>query len=97
MVEYGAEGLLYATNSLTFSNNVLKNTLPKATGILDLGGVPVTGSGNSFDPSITTPVSPPSLNQLTTDATTPPITTPPVTTPPVTTPPVTTPPARRRR
>ena len=65
MVAYGEEGLTYPTNSFVFSKNTLQNTLPGGYGILDPNGVPVTGSGNVFDPSITQPVSPPSANQLT--------------------------------
>ena len=65
MVAYGEEGLAWPTNSLAFINNTMQNTLPNATGILDPNGVPVTGSGNVFDPSITEPVSPSSANQLT--------------------------------
>jgi hypothetical protein len=64
MFAYGEEGLTYPTNSLTFINNKMQNTLMNATGILDPNGVPVVGKGNSFDPSITTRVSPPSANQL---------------------------------
>ncbi len=65
MFAYGEEGLTYPANSLTFINNKMQNSLPNATGILDPNGVAVVGSGNSFDPSITTRVSPPSANQLT--------------------------------
>lgn len=65
MFAYGEEGLTYPTNSLTFANNKMHGTLANATGIFDPNGVAVTGSGNSFDPSITTEVSPPSASQLT--------------------------------
>jgi hypothetical protein len=64
MFAYGEEGLTYPKNSLTFTNNKMQNALGNATGILDPNGVAVTGSGNSFVPSITTRVSPPSANQL---------------------------------
>jgi len=65
MFACGEEGLTYPTNSLAFINNTMQNTLANATGIFDPSGVPVIGSGNSFDPSITTQVNPPSANQLT--------------------------------
>ncbi len=65
MFAYGEEGLTYPTNSLTFINNKMQNTLANATGILDPNGVPVVGNGNSFDASITMRVSLPSANQLT--------------------------------
>ena len=64
MFAYGEEGLTYPKNSLTFTNNKMQNALGNATGILDPHGVAVTGTGNSFDSSITTQVSPPSANQL---------------------------------
>ncbi len=65
MVDYGEEGLTYPTNSLVFINNQMQNTLPNAIGINDPNGVAVVGNGNTFAPSITTLVNPPSANQLT--------------------------------
>ena len=65
MFAYGEEGLTYATNSLAFINNQMQNTLPNAIGIKDPNGVAVVGNGNTFAPSITTQVNPPSANQLT--------------------------------
>ncbi len=65
MFSYGEEGLTYPTNSLVFINNQMQNTLPNAIGINDPNGVAVVGNGNSFAPSITTQVNPPSTNQLT--------------------------------
>ncbi len=65
MFSYGEEGLTYPTNSLAFINNQMQNTLPNAIGINDPNGVAVVGNGNTFAPSITTQVSPPSANQLT--------------------------------
>lgn len=43
----------------------MQNTLLNAIGIADPNGVAVVGSGNAFDPSITTQVNPASANQLT--------------------------------
>ena len=65
IVDYGAEGLTYPTNSFVFINNRMQNTLPNAIGINDPNGVAVVGNGNTFAPSITTLVNPPSANQLT--------------------------------
>ena len=64
MFSYGEEGLTYPTDSLVFINNQMQNTLPNAIGINDPNGVAVVGSGNTFAPSITTQVNPPSANQL---------------------------------
>ena len=64
MFSYGEEGLTYPTNSLAFINNQMQNTLPNAIGINDPNGVAVVGNGNTFAPSITTLVNPPSANQL---------------------------------
>ena len=64
VVDYGAEGLTYPTNSFVFINNQMQNTLPNAIGINDPNGIPVVGSGNVFASSITTLVNPPSANQL---------------------------------
>ena len=57
--------MTYPTNSLAFINNQMQNTLPNAIGINDPNGVAVVGNGNTFAPSITTLVNPPSANQLT--------------------------------
>ena len=65
IVDYGAEGLTYPTNSFVFINNQMQNTLPNAIGINDPNGVAVVGNGNTFAPSITTQVNPSSANQLT--------------------------------
>ncbi len=64
---YGEEGLIYPTNSITFMNNVMDNTLTDAIGIYDnpSAPVPVVGSGNTFANSIATQVDPASANQLT--------------------------------
>ena len=65
IVDYGAEGLTYPTNSFVFMNNQMQNTLPNAIGINDPNGIPVVGNGNVFASSIATLVNPASANQLT--------------------------------
>ncbi len=65
IVDYGAEGLTYPTNSFVFMNNQMQNTLPNAIGINDPYGIPVVGNGNVFASSIATLVNPASANQLT--------------------------------
>jgi hypothetical protein len=67
MFAYGEEGLVYSVNSINFSNNTMENSgVPGAIAIYDNPGapVPVEGSNNTFDPSLTE-VDPASANQLT--------------------------------
>jgi hypothetical protein len=74
MVEYGAEGLIYGSNSLSVSNNTFISTgLSGAIGIYDAYGTPVQLSNNIFQ-GVATPVYPP------TAAATPSTDTPPVVT-----------------
>jgi hypothetical protein len=61
-------------------------------GAIVVGGLLLSGGGDSTSSTLTTPTTPTTSTSTTPPVTTPPATTPPVTTPPVTTPPVTTPP-----
>jgi hypothetical protein len=64
---YGEEGIIYALNSITFSNNVMDNSgISGALAIYDnpSAPVPVKGSGNTFASSLTE-VDPASADQLT--------------------------------
>jgi hypothetical protein len=63
---YGEEGIKFAVNNITFSNNVMNNTgVSGAIAIYDnpSSPVPVQGNGNSFASSLTE-VDPASANQL---------------------------------
>ena len=57
MVAYGEEGLSFANNGLTVSNNIFINSAPNATGIYDPKCVPVQLTGNTFQ-GVATPVDP---------------------------------------
>ena len=59
MFAYGEEGLIYPTNSISFSNNMMDNTVPAIAAILDPADIPITGSGNIFSDTIN-PISTPS-------------------------------------
>jgi hypothetical protein len=66
MFAYGEEGLIYQTNSLTFMDNTMENTLGGAIGIYENSNppIPVIGSGNTFAASIATQVDPTSADEL---------------------------------
>jgi hypothetical protein len=57
MVAYGEEGLSFANNGLSLSNNVFINSAPNATGIYDPKCVPVQLTSNTFQ-GVATPVNP---------------------------------------
>jgi hypothetical protein len=74
MVDYGTEGLVYDSNSLSVSNNTFISTGPQATGIYDPYAIPVQLSNNTFQ-GVATPVDPASaVSNPSTD--TPPVVTP---------------------
>ncbi len=68
MFAYGEEGFAYSLNSITFSNNLMRNSGGGGNAIYDSpnapGPISVQGSNNNFDPSLTQ-IYPASANQLT--------------------------------